>query len=46
MASLRAQDPALNQKALNALRWRLPGMERDPYTYPTRARALALTQPD
>ena len=46
LASLRVQDPALNQKALNALRWRLPGMERDPYTYPTRVRALALTQPD
>ena len=44
MASLRVQDPALNQKALNALRWRLPAMERDPYTYPSRVRALALTQ--
>ncbi|MDP1864064.1 MAG: DUF255 domain-containing protein [Thiobacillus sp.] len=46
MASLRVQDPALNQKALNALRWRLPAMERDPYTYPTRVRALEQTQPD
>ncbi|NDP47939.1 MAG: thioredoxin domain-containing protein [Sulfuriferula multivorans] len=46
LASLRVQDPVLNQKALNALRWRLPAMERDPYTYPTRVRALALTQPD
>ncbi|MBT9590194.1 MAG: thioredoxin domain-containing protein [Thiobacillus sp.] len=46
LASLRVQDPALNKKALNALRWRLPGMERDPYTYPTRVRALEQTQPD
>lgn len=46
MASLRVQDPVLNQKALNAVRWRLPGMERDPYSYPTRVRVLSQTRPD
>lgn len=46
MATLRLQDPALNQLALNAARWRLPGMEQDPYTYPTRVRLLSRTRPD
>ena len=41
MASLRLRDPALTQKALKAARWRVPGMEQDPYTYPTRARLLS-----
>ena len=46
MASLRVQDPALGRLVLDALRWRLPAMERDPYAYPTRARALSQTRPD
>ena len=46
MASLRLQDPSLNQKARQALRWRLSGMEQDPYSYPTRVRALSQAQPD
>jgi len=46
MASLRLQDPVLSQKAFNALRWRLPEMERDPYSYPTRVRVLSQTRPD
>ncbi|OYY76130.1 MAG: hypothetical protein B7Y33_06005, partial [Hydrogenophilales bacterium 16-62-9] len=46
LASLRVQDPVLNRLALNALRWRQPGMERDPYAYPTRVRAFSQTQAD
>ena len=46
LASLRLQDPVLKQNALNAARWRLPGMEQDPYTYPTRVRILSRTQQD
>jgi hypothetical protein len=46
LASLRVQDPALNQLARNAARRRLPAMEQDPYTYPTRVRVLTQAQPD
>lgn len=46
LASLRFEDGGLRQQALNAARWRLPGMEQDPYTYPTRVRILSATQPD
>ncbi|HEY9098854.1 MAG TPA: DUF255 domain-containing protein [Thiobacillus sp.] len=46
LASQRLQDPVLTQKALVATRWRLPGMEQDPYTYPTRVRLLSSTRPD
>jgi uncharacterized protein YyaL (SSP411 family) len=46
LASLRVQDPALNQQARRAARWRLPAMEQDPYAYPTRTRVLAHAQPD
>ena len=46
LASLRVQDPVLNQQARRAARWRLPAMEQDPYAYPTRTRVLARIQPD
>ena len=46
LASLRSQDPALNQLARQAARWRLPAMEHDPYAYPTRVRLLTQIQPD
>ena len=46
LASLRLQDPALGQKARSALRWQLPAMEQDPYSYPTRVRALSQPRPD
>jgi len=46
LASLRVQDPVLNQQARRAARWRLPAMEQDPYAYPTRVRVLAHLQPD
>ncbi|MBS0312173.1 MAG: thioredoxin domain-containing protein, partial [Proteobacteria bacterium] len=46
LASLRVQDPVLNQQARRAARWRLPAMEQDPYAYPTRTRVLANLQPD
>ena len=46
LASLRVQDPALNQLARNAARWRVPAMEQDPYAYPTRVRVLTQAQPD
>jgi hypothetical protein len=41
LASLRMRDPALNRLARNAVRWRVPGMERDAYAYPTRVRLLS-----
>ena len=45
LASLRFEDRGLRHQALNAARWRLPGMEQDPYTYPTRVRILSAAPP-
>lgn len=41
LASLRLPDPALRERARAAARWRIPGMEKDPYVYPTRVRILS-----
>ncbi len=40
LASLRLQDPALQRMARTAAAWRLPEMEQDAYSYPTRVRLL------
>ena len=41
LASLRLPDPVLNRLARTAAGWRLPAMEQDAFTYPTRVRVLA-----
>ncbi|MGE5318928.1 MAG: hypothetical protein ACM3KD_01985 [Hyphomicrobiaceae bacterium] len=46
LASLRLQDPALNQLARRAARWRVPAMEQDAYAYPTRVRVLTQASSD
>ncbi|MBU1394718.1 MAG: DUF255 domain-containing protein, partial [Gammaproteobacteria bacterium] len=46
LASLRLPDPALQQLARTAAGWRLPAMERDAYSYPSRVRVLAQAPPD
>lgn len=46
LASLRLPDPALRQLARTAAGWRVPAMERDAYSYPTRVRVLAQAPPD
>ena len=46
LASLRLQDPALQRMAHTAAAWRLPAMEQDAFSYPTRVRLLqAMTEP-
>lgn len=40
LASLRLPDPALQRMARTAAAWRLPAMEQDAYSYPTRVRLL------
>lgn len=40
LASLRLQDPVLQRMARTAAAWRLPAMEQDTYSYPTRVRLL------
>ncbi len=40
LASLRLRDSVLAERARAAASWRLPAMERDPFAYPTRVRAL------
>jgi len=40
LASLRLQDPALQRMARTAAAWRLPAMEQDAFSYPTRVRLL------
>ncbi|MHB0916262.1 MAG: thioredoxin domain-containing protein [Thiobacillus sp.] len=46
LASLRLPDPALRQLARTAAGWRVPAMERDAYSYPTRVRVLVQAPPD
>jgi uncharacterized protein YyaL (SSP411 family) len=44
LSTLRLNDAKLTQQALEALRWRVPAMEQDPYTFPTRVRLLSRTR--
>ncbi len=46
LASLRLTDPALHRLARTAAGWRVPAMERDAYSYPTRVRVLTQALPD
>jgi uncharacterized protein YyaL (SSP411 family) len=40
LATLRLQDSALEDRARAAAAWRLPAMERDPFSYPSRVRLV------
>jgi hypothetical protein len=40
LASVRLQDPGLQRMARTAAAWRLPAMEQDAFSYPTRVRLL------
>ena len=44
LASLRLQDEALQRLARVAAGWRVPEMEQDAYTFPTRLRVLTLAR--
>ena len=46
LASLRSGDPVLQQKARTAARWRVPDLERDAFSFPTRVRLLSAVEPD
>ncbi len=41
LASLRLSDPELNLLARRVASWRVPAMERDAFSYPTRTRQLS-----